>query len=207
MNPVFSYLNKLSRKNVIILGILLLFTVWINNILSNALNYNDLNLDEKISNHFINKFKMNETNVDGVISWTLQGDKLEKFPNSLRSEVINPVMEINSTEELEIIKKFSDKSKDALDIGVYRGVYSFQLARYFNFVHSFEPNPLLFPYLNKNLKKILNNIQLYNYALSDSNGDTKLKLPIRSESIFKNNIEELYKLGAASIHSKNKFTN
>jgi FkbM family methyltransferase len=61
--------------------------------------------------------------------------------------------------------------------------------------------------LNKNLKKILKNIQLYNYALSDTNGDTKLKLPIRTESIFKNNIEELYQLGAASIHSKNKFTN
>ena len=111
MNPVFSYLNKLSRKNVIILSILLLFTVWINNILSNALNYNDLNLDEKISNHFINKFKMNETNVDGVISWTLQGDKLEKFPNSLRSEVINPVMEINSTEDA----KWVIKAKHALD--------------------------------------------------------------------------------------------
>ena len=111
----------------------------------------------------------------------------------------------NYEKELEIVKEFSDKSKDALDIGVYRGVYSFQLAKYFKFVHSFEPNPLLFPYLNKNLKKILNNIQLYNYALSDSNGDTKLKLPLRSGSFFKNNIEELYQLGAASIHSKNKF--
>jgi len=113
----------------------------------------------------------------------------------------------NYEKELEFIEKFSDKSKDAIDIGVYRGVYSFQLAKYFNIVHSFEPNPLLFPYLNKNLKKILKNIQLYNYALSDTNGDTKLKLPIRTESIFKNNIEELYQLGAASIHSKNKFTN
>ena len=59
--------------------------------------------------------------------------------------------------------------------------------------------------MEKNLKKILNNIQLYNYALSDSNGDTKLKLPTRSASFFKNNIEELYQLGAASIHPKNKF--
>ena len=111
----------------------------------------------------------------------------------------------NYDKELESIKKFSDKSKDALDIGVYRGVYSFQLSKYFNFVHSFEPNPLLFPYLDKNLKKILNNIQLYNCALSDSNGETKLKLPIRSKSIFKNNVEELFQLGAASIHPNNKF--
>ena len=132
---------------------------------------------------------------------------LKKFipEKYLLKKRLNRAIKKNYEKELEIIKKFSDKSKDALDIGVYRGVYSFQLAKYFNFVHSFEPNPLLFPYLNKNLKKILNNIQLYNYALSDSNGDTKLKLPIRSESIFKNNIEELYQLGAASIHPKNKF--
>ena len=132
---------------------------------------------------------------------------LKKFipEKYLLKKRLNRAIKKNYEKELEIIKKFSDKSKDALDIGVYRGVYSFQLAKYFNFVHSFEPNPLLFPYLNKNLKKILNNIQLYNYALSDSNGDTKLKLPIRSESIFKNNIEELYQLGAASIHPNNKF--
>ena len=121
---------------------------------------------------------------------------LKKFipEKYLLKKRLNRAIKKNYEKELPIIKKFSDKSKDALDIGVYRGVYSFQLAKYFNFVHSFEPNPLLFPYLDKNLKKILNNIQLYNYALSDSNGDTKLKLPIRSESIFKNNIEELYQL-------------
>ena len=107
--------------------------------------------------------------------------------------------------ELEIIDKFGDKSKDAIDVGVYRGVYSYKLAKYFNFVHSFEPNPLLFPYLNKNLKKIINNIELYNFALSNSNGEAYLKLPIRSQSIFNTNIEELYQLGAASIHPENNF--
>ena len=134
---------------------------------------------------------------------------LKKFipEKYLLKKRLNRAIKKNYEKELEIIKKFSDKSKDALDIGVYRGVYSFQLAKYFKFVHSFEPNPLLFPYLDKNLKRILNNIQLYNYALSDSNGDTKLKLPKRSASFFKNNIEELYKLGAASIHPKNKFDN
>lgn len=30
-------------------------------------------------------------------------------------------------------------------------------------------------------------------------------MPFRSESIFKDNIEELYQLGAASIHPKNEF--
>ena len=78
------------------------------------------------------------------------------------------------------------------------------MAQNFNFVHSFEPNPLLFPFLKKNLKKIIPNIELYNFALSDINGEAILKLPARSNSIFKNNFEELYQLGAASIHPKNK---
>ena len=107
--------------------------------------------------------------------------------------------------ELQIISKFSDKTKDAVDIGVYRGVYSFKLAQNFKTVHSFEANPLLYPYLKKNLKKIINNINLYNLALSDTEGETELKLPIRSYSVFSDNIEELFKLGAASIHKENQF--
>ena len=105
--------------------------------------------------------------------------------------------------ELKIIDKFADRSKDALDIGVYRGVYSYKLSQNFKNIHSFEPNPLLFPYLEKNLKKIVKNIKLYNLALSDKNGVAELKLPTRSKSIFKTNIEELYKLGAATIHPDN----
>ena len=107
--------------------------------------------------------------------------------------------------ELQIIDRFSDRTKDAIDIGVYRGIYSFKLAQNFKMVHAFEPNPLLYPYLEKNLNKIISNIQLYNFALSDSEGETDLKLPLRSYSIFKDNIEELYKLGAASIHKENHF--
>ena len=39
-------------------------------------------------------------------------------------------------------------------------------------VHAFEPNPLLYPYLEKNLTKIIKNIKLYNMALSDENGES-----------------------------------
>ena len=111
----------------------------------------------------------------------------------------------NYEKELAIIDRFSDKSKNAIDIGVYRGVYSFKLSKIFKKVHAFEPNKLLFSYLNKNLKKIVKNIELYNLALSDKKGDAKLKLPIRSKSIFKDNIEELYQLGAASMHPHKEF--
>tara|TARA_B100001248_G_scaffold87247_1_gene64083 strand:+ start:1662 stop:2414 length:753 start_codon:yes stop_codon:yes gene_type:complete len=111
----------------------------------------------------------------------------------------------NYEKELPFIDRFSDMSKDALDIGVYRGVYSFKLSKNFKKVHAFEPNTLLFPYLNKNLKKIIKNIELYNLALSDKKGDAELKLPIRTKSFFNDNIEELYQLGAASMHPHKEF--
>jgi FkbM family methyltransferase len=109
--------------------------------------------------------------------------------------------------ELEIINKFSDKNKSAVDVGVYRGIYSYKLSKEFEHVYAYEPNPLIFPYLEKNLKKIISNLTIKNYALSNETGVADLKIPIRSKSFFKNNIEELYKLGCATIHNKNNFEN
>lgn len=127
------------------------------------------------------------------------------FPESyLLKKRLKRAIKKGYEKELKIIDKFADKSKDALDIGVYRGIYSYKLSQNFKNIHSFEPNPLLFPYLNKNLKKIITNIKLYNFALSNSNGETELKLPLRSKSLFKENIEELYQLGAATMHPNNK---
>ena len=72
--------------------------------------------------------------------------------------------------ELNLLDQFKDKNKDAIDIGVYRGVYSYKLSKLFNHIYSFEPNPLIYPYLKKNLSKIINNITLFNYALSNEDG-------------------------------------
>ena len=130
------------------------------------------------------------------------------FPESylLKKRLIRAINK-KYEKELDIIDKYADKSMDALDVGVYRGVYSYKLSQNFKTVHAFEPNPLLFPYLEKNLKKIIKNIKLYNYALSDINGKSELKLPLRSNSIFKDNIEELFKLGAATMHHENEIDN
>ena len=106
-----NFLQNISKKNIIILFVLLISILWINSILSQALNYNNLDLDPKVSNHFINKFEMVEADADGNISWTMKGDRLEKFPNSPRSEVINPIMHVNSTET----EKWVINSRHALD--------------------------------------------------------------------------------------------
>ena len=110
----------------------------------------------------------------------------------------------NYEKELSIIDRFSNKSKIAIDVGVYRGVYTYKFSKLFKKVISFEPNPLIYKYLNKNLNKLLNNIEIYNYALSDKSGTATLKIPNRKKSFFNQNYEEVYKLGAATIHKKNK---
>ena len=110
-------------------------------------------------------------------------------------------------EELLFLDKIVDKNIESVDVGVYRGVYTFQLAKLSKHVHSFEPNPLIFPYLNKNLKKIVKNITLYNTALSDVKTVTDLKISKRFNTIIKKNYEERYKLGTATIHKNNLLTN
>ncbi len=125
----------------------------------------------------------------------------EKFSLHKR---IKRAIKNNYEKELSIVKNFKDKNKDAIDVGVYRGVYSYELGKEFKHVHSFEPNPLLYPFLKKNLTKIIRNMTLYNYAASDATGEIELKIPVRNKSIFKSNYEELYQLGAATIHNKNK---
>ena len=103
-------------------------------------------------------------------------------------------------EELLILDKVVDKSLESVDVGVYRGVYTYQLSKISKHVHAFEPNPLLFSYLNKNLKKLAKNITLYENALSNVSSTVDLKVPKRFNTFNKKNYEEMYKLGAATIH-------
>ena len=66
----------------------------------------------------------------------------EKF---LLKKRLKRAIQNNYEKELSIVDHFKDKSKEAIDVGVYRGVYSYKLAKEFNKIHSFEPNPLLYP--------------------------------------------------------------
>ena len=110
----------------------------------------------------------------------------------------------NYEDEISLLHKLVNNETESIDIGVYRGVYSYKLSKLSKHVHSFEPNPLIYPYLEKNLKKIIKNMSFYNLALSDKEIETNLKIPIRSNVINKNNYEEKFKLGCATIHNNNK---
>ena len=109
--------------------------------------------------------------------------------------------------EIKLVKDFIKNGTDSLDIGVYRGVYSYEMSKYSKTVHAFEPNPIIFKDLDKNLKKIVKNMHLYNFALSNKNEDIELKIPIRDLNSNKKNYEEYYQLGKATIHKENELKN
>ena len=113
----------------------------------------------------------------------------------------------NEENEIKLVKKFVNKDSDCIDIGVYRGVYTYEMSKYANVVHSFEANPIIFEKLKKNLIKIKKNINFYNFALSNKNEKVELKIPIRNSNSSKDNYEEYYKLGTATIHEDNAIQN
>ena len=113
----------------------------------------------------------------------------------------------NRTErEICYLSNIVDQSKASIDIGVYRGVYSYYLCQNSNFVYAFEANPLLIDKLNKGFLKY-KNIRNENLAVSSSQGNTNLKIPYRNESINYSDYEELYQLGTATVHQENNLSN
>ena len=51
--------------------------------------------------------------------------------------------------EIKLVKNFIKTGTDSIDVGVYRGVYSYEMSKYSNIVHAFEPNPIIFDDLKK----------------------------------------------------------
>ena len=74
------------------------------------------------------------------------------------------------------------------------------MANYSKMVHAFEPNPIIFKDIELNLRKIIKNINLYNFALSDKENKVLLKVPIRDKNYDKSNYEEYFQMGRATIH-------
>ena len=109
----------------------------------------------------------------------------------------------NDEKELQLLKKIIIPETDTIDVGVYRGVYSYEMAKYSKMVHAFEPNPIIFKDIELNLSKIIKNINFYNFALSDNENKVLLKVPIRNKNYDKDNYEEYYQMGRATIHEQN----
>ena len=111
----------------------------------------------------------------------------------------------NYEPEIKLIKEFVVSGTDSLDIGIYRGIYSYEISKYAKTVHAFEFNPLIVSFLNRNIYKIIKNIKLYNFGLSNKNGKRTLRIPIRNKLAKEENYEEFFEMGRATIHNKNEF--
>ena len=106
-------------------------------------------------------------------------------------------------EEMQIVEELCSADKISLDVGVFRGVYSYLLSKHSLKVIGFEANPIMFKYLDRNLTSIIKNLKLYNLALSNDEGDVELKIPLRKKSFFKVNFEDYYEGGLATIDKEN----
>ena len=111
-----------------------------------------------------------------------------------------------STErEIRILNKLVNSSQASIDIGVYRGVYTYFLSSLTQYVYAFEANSLLYSKLlnSFNDKK---NIRIENLAVSSSLGITEIRIPIRDQNADYDN-EQKYELGIATIHKENDLQN
>lgn len=108
--------------------------------------------------------------------------------------------------EICYLPNLINKSSASIDIGVYRGVYSYFLSKESEYVYAFEANPLLIQKLKKGFQKY-KNIKIENLAVSSNQGFANLKIPFRNQNIDYSDYEELYQLGTATIHEKNNLAN
>jgi len=96
VRSIIDKIKPLIDKRFSLIMLVFLTLIFIEYLLSNALNHNILDKNSTVSNHFLNDFVMTETDKNGLLYWTLNGIRLEKFPNNARSEVWKPEMKIQS---------------------------------------------------------------------------------------------------------------
>ncbi|MAY66178.1 MAG: hypothetical protein CMM77_03510 [Rhodospirillaceae bacterium] len=76
--------------------------------------------------------------------------------------------------EIRLIPQLADPTRQAIDVGANKGVYSYALLGHCRQVHAFEPNPKLFRILSGWARK---RATLSPVALSDSTGEADLLVP------------------------------
>ena len=108
--------------------------------------------------------------------------------------------------EIRLLDNLTSNKLASIDIGVYRGVYTYHLNNLSSHVYAFEANKLLKDSLKKAFKGI-KSITLENIAVSSSSGKSNLKIPYRNKEISYENPEQKYELGLATIHSNNDLDN
>jgi FkbM family methyltransferase len=73
-----------------------------------------------------------------------------------------------------VLRDLADRTRNSLDVGAHKGVYSYFLARCSRHVYAFEPNPKSFAMLRRNLGR---RVTVSPLALSNRSGPALLRVP------------------------------
>jgi len=95
--------------------------------------------------------------------------------------------------EIQLLKYLVDPRRIAIDIGAAEGVYLFYLQKLAKRCVAFEPNPDLYT----NLKHALPGVELHQAAISSTEADVTLRIPVVNGVPYK---------GWGTIEPKNQFT-
>ena len=81
---------------------------------------------------------------------------------------------IKGRTDIKFLKYLINKNHNSLDIGAYKGVYTYFISKYSRMVYAFEPNPKSYKILKRTVDK---NVKVLPYALSDKSSYNFLKIP------------------------------
>lgn len=83
---------------------------------------------------------------------------------------------VNSWEPftLKWIKDYSDFDKSFLDIGAWIGPTTIWSSKFYKSIYSFEPDPISYSYLAKNVALNCNNVNTYNAAINSDGNDIEI---------------------------------
>lgn len=87
----------------------------------------------------------------------------------------------NGEPELKILKSLVDPNKNSIDVGANKGVYTYFLSRFSRHVFAYEPNPELAKFL---AKSVSSNVSLYAIALSNTEGEAILSVPLVDNFLY-----------------------
>ena len=81
---------------------------------------------------------------------------------------------IKGRTDIRFLKYLSQRNLNSLDVGAYKGVYTYFISKYSKKVYAFEPNPKSYEILKKTVNS---NVKVLPYALSDKTSSNFLKIP------------------------------
>ena len=103
--------------------------------------------------------------------WVPDGDTWARWSDTWELDEYNEVMQ------------HIPKKSVALDIGAHVGLWTKRLVKEFKHVHCFEPIKKHIECWHKNVTNDFNNVDIYNVALSDAAGTSKMKVPVKNSGM------------------------